>query len=88
MAIQINKKLTVSATILVSIVGLYALLGFLILPWYVKDALPAYVEEELQRQLVIEKIQFNPFNFKLNVNNIALNESNQGGHCEFVWFIC
>jgi len=77
MAIQINKKLTVSATILVSIVGLYALLGFLILPWYVKDALPAYVEEELQRQLVIEKIQFNPFNFKLNVNNIALNESNQ-----------
>lgn len=39
--------------------------------------MPEYVAEKLQRELLIEQIQFNPFTLKLNVNNISLKERNQ-----------
>ncbi len=77
MALQINKKISVGITILLSIVALYALVGFLVLPWYATKALPDYVAEELQRELLIEKIQFNPFTLTIAVRSIALNEKNQ-----------
>ncbi len=56
---------------------LYSALGYFVLPWYAKKSLSEYVSTQLQRELVIEKIHFNPFTLHLRVDNIALKEKNQ-----------
>lgn len=77
MSIQINRKIIISLGVLASIIASYAALGSLVLPWYVKNSLTDYVATNLQRELVIDQIKFNPFNFNLDVNNIALKENDQ-----------
>ena len=59
-----------------SLLVAYSILGYLVIPWYAKKALKNYVAEEMQRELLIEEIQFNPFSFRLQAVNIALNEKN------------
>lgn len=77
MSIQINKKTKIGSVILVSLFILYGVVGFMVLPWYANKALGEYVSKQLQRELVIEKIYFNPFTFHLRADNIALKEKNQ-----------
>ncbi len=77
MSIQINKKTKIGSVILVSLLVLYSAIGFMILPWYANKALGEYVSNQLHRELVIEKIYFNPFTFHLCVDNIVLKEKNQ-----------
>lgn len=60
--------------VMVSLLVAYSILGYLVIPWYAKKALNNYVLEQMQRELLIEEIQFNPFTFRLQAVNIALNE--------------
>ncbi|MFT5396804.1 MAG: hypothetical protein ACI85N_002010, partial [Gammaproteobacteria bacterium] len=61
---------------MVSLLVAYSILGYLVIPWYAKKALNNYVVEQMQRELLIERIQFNPFTFRFQAANIALNEKN------------
>lgn len=77
LSIRINKKIKIASVVLVSLFVLYGVLGYFVLPWYAKKALGEYVSTQLQRELAIENIHFNPFTFHLRVDNIALKEKNQ-----------
>tara|TARA_R110002096_G_scaffold247936_2_gene440326 strand:- start:10986 stop:14423 length:3438 start_codon:yes stop_codon:yes gene_type:complete len=76
LSILINKKVKITAVIIASLLATYSLLGYLVIPWYAKKALSSYAAEKMQRELAIERIQFNPFTFRIQAENIALNEKN------------
>lgn len=53
---------------------LYALSGFVILPWWAQTKLPDLLKDKLNLNITIEKVLFNPFTFELHVNNFALKD--------------
>lgn len=53
----------------------YALLGFLLLPYAVEHYLPKYARETLQRQAGIGAVRFNPFLFKFEADDFRLQEA-------------
>lgn len=59
----------------ISIIGLllvYSLLGFLVFPMVLSHQLPKLVQEQLNRKLHIDDIQFNPFSMELNFDGLEL----------------
>lgn len=52
----------------------YALLGFLLLPYAVEQYLPKYACETLQRQASIGAVRVNPFLFKVEADDFRLQE--------------
>ncbi|MFA7084488.1 MAG: DUF748 domain-containing protein [Arcobacteraceae bacterium] len=52
----------------------YTAFAFFVFPLVLKSQASKYVKEELNKDLVIEKISFNPFLFKLNLHNTVLKE--------------
>ncbi|MBW2185346.1 MAG: hypothetical protein JRG71_02750 [Deltaproteobacteria bacterium] len=56
------------------IVGLL-LLSMLIVPWQIKKQGTAWIGENTQRTLTIEKAYFNPFVLKLEVSGVTLTEA-------------
>ncbi|MCX7770759.1 MAG: DUF748 domain-containing protein [Proteobacteria bacterium] len=52
------------------------LVGFFIVPPVLKKLLVDKLSENLNRKVQIEKISFNPFNFKLEIKNFKINELN------------
>lgn len=69
---------------LISLFALYAALGFWILPSYFKSKAKSIASEKLHRQLVINKLEFNPFVFTLNIEGVSLSEPDSEAH--FVTF--
>ncbi|MGM0417931.1 MAG: DUF748 domain-containing protein [Thermodesulfobacteriota bacterium] len=53
-------------------VALYALIGFVIIPFASKIIVPKKLNEALQREVLIEKISFNPFAFSLKIKNFKI----------------
>lgn len=56
---------------------LYLLLGFFALPYILKTQSIKYVKEELNAQLNIETIQFNPLLFTLHIKNLNLKHNDE-----------
>ncbi|HEY9197900.1 MAG TPA: DUF748 domain-containing protein [Gammaproteobacteria bacterium] len=54
---------------------LYALAGFLLLPYLVEHYVPKYARDTLQRQASVAAVRFNPFLFKLEADDFRLQES-------------
>ncbi|HEY0845566.1 MAG TPA: DUF748 domain-containing protein [Noviherbaspirillum sp.] len=59
---------------LASLLVLYALLGFLVLPAVVKSQLENFAAEKLQRALSIGKVDINPFSLRMTLSDVKLNE--------------
>ncbi len=57
------------------IVCVYALCGFVLLPALVKYYVPKYSVEQLQRQASIGAVRINPFLFKVDIQDFALQEA-------------
>lgn len=55
---------------------LYTILGFFILPFVVKSQAISYVKANLNKELQIQEVKFNPFLFQLAINNLSLKEAN------------
>ncbi len=53
---------------------LYALGGFVLLPWYAQRELPRLAEQHLHHQAHAGEISFNPFTLTLQVKDFALKE--------------
>lgn len=66
-----NRRLHIAAAILV----VYALLGFLLLPYLIERAVPAYAQETLQRQASIGQVRVNPFLLTVELNDLRLREA-------------
>lgn len=63
---------------------LYAVLGFWALPAYVKSRAETIAKEKLQRTLVIDQIDFNPFSLTLDIKGVSLSEP--GSEARFAAF--
>jgi uncharacterized protein involved in outer membrane biogenesis len=57
-------------------VALYAALGFWAAPWIIKRELASYAHEQLQRQVSVGDLRFNPFTLRLEATALKLDESN------------
>jgi hypothetical protein len=60
-------------------VGLYALLGFLLLPPVLKSVLTKQLAEQLHRETTIRKIYINPFLFTVEVEGFSLKNRDDSG---------
>ncbi len=69
-----RKIAIVGAAALTAAILLYALAGFVLLPWYAQRELPKIVEQQLHRQAQAGGISFNPFTLTLEVKDFALKE--------------
>ena len=54
----------------------YITIGFKLIPAVLKDQLIKNLDENLTQRTTIEKIEFNPFIFKLTVHGFKLSDSN------------
>ncbi len=52
--------------------GIYSAAGFLLAPWLLRSLLPGYLSEQTGTELSLEQVRFNPFTFRLEMDNIAL----------------
>ncbi len=59
---------------IISLFFLYAIVGFFVLPFVLQTQSTKLVKEQLNKELTIEKVSFNPFLFKLNIHNLALKD--------------
>ncbi|OHE00148.1 MAG: hypothetical protein A2W82_02770 [Sulfurimonas sp. RIFCSPLOWO2_12_36_12] len=62
--------------ILLSLIALYAFIGFVILPIVLKSQIVNIVSNKTDANLSIESIYFNPFFFKLEINGAELRDLN------------
>ncbi|WP_151638299.1 DUF748 domain-containing protein [Noviherbaspirillum aerium] len=63
------------ALALVSLLTLYTVAGFLLLPLVIKSRAEAIFAEKFKRHASIEKVRFNPFTLKLNAHGFRLYET-------------
>lgn len=68
-----NRWLRRSLITVAVVVGLL-LLSMLIVPWQVKKQGVAWIAENTERTLAIEKVYFNPFTLKLELSGVTLTE--------------
>lgn len=61
--------------ILISIILFYTILGFFIIPYVVKNQLIKNLDENLITKTSIEKVFFNPYTLKFEIDNLALSEN-------------
>jgi hypothetical protein len=57
------------------LVGAYALVGFLLVPYIARSAIEKYVTQDLKRHVSIGKITFNPFSLKAEIHSFSITEA-------------
>jgi hypothetical protein len=72
------RRLRTLSLIMVGLVALYALLGFLILPAYLRAKLPAMLSQQLGHPVTVGDITFNPFTLVLTVKEFDIREQDAG----------
>jgi hypothetical protein len=70
-----RRGLIIASGILAALIALYALAGFLLLPWLVKREIPRRAAEA-GAQARIDEIAFNPFTLNLRVSGLVVVEQN------------
>ena len=61
--------------ITVSVITLYALAGFLLVPWLVSHYVGQFATEKLERKATIAEVHFNPFLFKFEAKGLSFEEA-------------
>lgn len=72
--------------IFAGILMLYGLAGFYFLPAVLKAKLPEVIEQETGRKSSIEKVEFDPFLLRLNLEGFSLQEANGEPFVSFARF--
>jgi hypothetical protein len=65
------------AGLVVGLVGLYALVGFLLLPYLIKTYGVPAASERLQHPVLVREVAFNPFTLALQLNGLEVQENDQ-----------
>lgn len=71
------RRLRTLGLILVGLVALYALLGFLVLPAYLRAKIPTMLSEQLGRPVTVGDIAVNPFALTLTVKEFDIRDQDQ-----------
>ena len=69
-----RKLALIGAATVATLVLLYTVGGFVLLPWYAQRELPRLLEQQLHRPAKIGAIRFNPFTLTLEADDFALTE--------------
>ena len=64
--------------VLAGLVALYALVGFVLLPWWARGWLERELSDEYARPLTIERLAFNPFSLRARAEKVALVDDHGG----------
>ena len=75
--IQRYKKLLFLITLLVSFIGIYALLLGIFTPYYLQQKLPTVIHERSTLSLHIDEIRINPFSLSVEINHVNLQDKNK-----------
>src|SRR5512147_1768646 len=65
------------AGLVVGLVSLYALVGFLLLPYLIKTYGVPAASERLQHPVLVREVAFNPFTLELQLNGLEVQENDQ-----------
>jgi hypothetical protein len=69
------RRYVIALSVVVLVVVLYAVAGFWAVPHFLRSGLNDFVSTHYKRQLTLGEIRFNPFTFKLDVNDFSLPDS-------------
>src|SRR6185437_11083554 len=69
------RRYVIALSIVVILIGLYAVAGFWAVPHYLRSGLTDFVGTHYKRQLALGEIRFNPFTFTLDVSNFSLPDN-------------
>ncbi|MCI0423702.1 MAG: hypothetical protein L0312_31535, partial [Acidobacteria bacterium] len=58
-----------------AVLALYALVGFLLIPYLVQRYVPRIAAEQLKRQASVAEVRFNPFLFTFEVKDFSFKEA-------------
>lgn len=58
--------------VFLGLLGLYASVGFLLLPWLIKRELPTRLGQQLKRPVRLAKVRMNPFTFSLTLEDLQI----------------
>ncbi|MEP6887669.1 MAG: DUF748 domain-containing protein [Nitrospirales bacterium] len=72
------RRLRTLSLILAALVALYALLGFLALPAYLRAKIPAVLTQQLRHPVTVGDVTFNPFTLALTVKEFDIREQDTG----------
>jgi flagellar motor protein MotB len=70
----IPSKIKIAALVVGGLLGIYAILGFYLLPVLAKSKLPILIQQQTGRKASVAKVQFDPFSFKLSLQGFELQE--------------
>lgn len=71
---HIVSKIKIAVLITGGLLGIYAVLGFYLLPTLVKSKLPAFVQQETGRKASVATVRFDPFSLQLSLQGFELQE--------------
>ncbi|WP_442919622.1 DUF748 domain-containing protein [Methylobacter sp.] len=71
---HIPSKIKIAVLIVSSLFGIYAMLGFYLLPMLVKSKLPTLIQQETGRKASVAKVRFDPFSLKLSLQGFELQQ--------------
>jgi uncharacterized protein DUF748 len=72
--LSLIKKVMLIAGVLIA---LYALVGFLVVPYFIKSTLSSRLSEQLDRPVSIREVKLNPFALSLTVGGLQVNEQDR-----------
>lgn len=73
---MLTKNMKTIVFWLISLPLFYTLCGFVILPWWIRTQLPSLLHEKVGILINVEHVRFNPFTFEVNLESLALLDSN------------
>ena len=71
---QLIEKYRKPVLIILSLVLLYTLAGFVLLPKFMQSKLPELIETETGRKTSLELVEFNPYSLKLSLQGFSMQE--------------
>ncbi|MFV0562168.1 DUF748 domain-containing protein [Malaciobacter mytili] len=60
--------------ILISLVLLYSLIGFFIIPYFLKPQIIKIINENITKEVFIENLRLNPFTFEINIDEFEIKD--------------
>ncbi len=78
-----SPKIKVVFSIVAGVLLLYSLLGFLLLPWVLSSQIPKLGQEELNRVILVDDIQFNPFSMELSIRGLEVKNLDESTFISF-----
>lgn len=77
MAVQVTRKLRIAGITFLSVMLVYAALGFWLVPRLVRSNLEDFSARHWQRTPTLGEISFNPFTFALEIHGFAFQDARQ-----------